>query len=137
MLLLVLCTRSTTQIFLVWIGSGVVLLGLYPVARSLDLLAAVGLTGTPALAALYLLCFFDIAIGLMVLCMRRKWLWGVQILVVLGYTLLITAALPELWLHPFGPLLKNLPILRSSGRRDTRLLAYRLGLEARPSRVPQ
>jgi DoxX-like protein len=86
-------------------------LGLYPVAWSLDLLAAVGLTGTPALAALYLLSFFDIAMGLMVLCMRGAWLWGVQILVVLGYTLVVTAALPELWLHPFGPLLKNLPIL--------------------------
>ena len=95
----------------VWIGSGVVSLGLYPVARSLDLLAAVGLTGTPALAALYLLSLFDIAMGLMVLCMRGAWLWGVQILVVLGYTLIVTAALPELWLHPFGPLLKNLPIL--------------------------
>jgi uncharacterized protein YbjT (DUF2867 family) len=96
---------------LVWIGSGVVSLGLYPVARNLDLLAAVGLTGRPALAALYFLSLFDIAIGLLVLCMRRKWLWGVQILVVLGYTLVVTAALPEFWLHPFGPLLKNLPIL--------------------------
>ncbi len=96
---------------LVWIGSGVVSLGLYPVDRSLDLLAAVGLAGTPALAALYLLSLFDIAMGLMVLCMRGAWLWGVQILVVLGYTLIVTAALPELWLHPFGPLLKNLPIL--------------------------
>ena len=34
-----------------------------------------------------------------------------SIVVVLGYTLIVTAALPELWLHPFGPLLKNLPIL--------------------------
>lgn len=70
-----------------------------------------GLTGTPALAALYLLSLFDVAMGLMVLCLRGAWLWGVQILVVLGYTLIVTAALPELWLHPFGPLLKNLPIL--------------------------
>jgi hypothetical protein len=29
----------------------------------------------------------------------------------LGYTALITVFLPEFWLHPYGPLLKNLPML--------------------------
>jgi len=28
-----------------------------------------------------------------------------------GYTLLLSVALPGLWLDPFGPLLKNLPIM--------------------------
>jgi uncharacterized protein YbjT (DUF2867 family) len=35
----------------------------------------------------------------------------VQVIVVLGYTLVIGAALPRLWLDPLGPLLKNLPVL--------------------------
>lgn len=34
-----------------------------------------------------------------------------QLLVVVGYTVVIGLALPELWLDPLGPLLKNLPIL--------------------------
>ncbi len=31
--------------------------------------------------------------------------------VVLGYTIALSVAAPALWLDPFGPLLKNLPIL--------------------------
>jgi hypothetical protein len=27
------------------------------------------------------------------------------------YTLIITLRMPEFWLHPYGPLLKNLPML--------------------------
>ncbi len=34
-----------------------------------------------------------------------------QMVVVLAYTLVIGVALPQLWLDPLGPLLKNLPIL--------------------------
>ena len=32
-------------------------------------------------------------------------------LLILGYSVIIAIYLPEFWLHPFGPLLKNLPIL--------------------------
>lgn len=35
----------------------------------------------------------------------------VQLAVVLGYTLVIGFALPQLWLDPLGPLLKNLPVM--------------------------
>lgn len=35
----------------------------------------------------------------------------VQLVVVFGYTVVIGCALPQLWLDPLGPLLKNLPIL--------------------------
>ena len=31
--------------------------------------------------------------------------------VVAGYTLVIGIALPQLWLDPLGPLIKNIPIL--------------------------
>lgn len=34
-----------------------------------------------------------------------------QVLVIAGYTVVIGWALPQLWLEPLGPLLKNLPIL--------------------------
>jgi uncharacterized protein YbjT (DUF2867 family) len=93
----------------IWIGSGLV--SLDPEGPGLGLLASLGLTGTGALITLYGLSLADIAMGVMTLLLRRRWLWGLQILVVLGYTLTVSAFLPELWLHPFGPVLKNLPIL--------------------------
>ena len=30
---------------------------------------------------------------------------------ILAYTVLITWRLPEFWWHPYGPVLKNLPLL--------------------------
>jgi hypothetical protein len=35
----------------------------------------------------------------------------VQTIVIAGYTIAFTVALPSLWLDPLGPLLKNLPII--------------------------
>lgn len=54
----------------------------------------------------------DLAVALLLLTDRRgiKAMIG-QLLVVLGYTCLLGFAMPSLWLDPFGPLLKNLPIL--------------------------
>ena len=54
----------------------------------------------------------DIALGVAIyLVRRRRWLWRMQIALILGYSAIIAVWLPELWLHPFGPLLKNLPML--------------------------
>ena len=54
----------------------------------------------------------DIAFGILVLLTRRPaWAWSVQIAVVLVYSAIITWRLPALWLEPFGPVAKNLPIL--------------------------
>jgi hypothetical protein len=50
-------------------------------------------------------------LGMATFLWNGKWLWRTQIALVLGYTALISLFLPELWLHPFGPVLKNLPIL--------------------------
>jgi hypothetical protein len=94
---------------LVWVGSGVVSLGLYPVAESLALLARVGFS---SLFVLYGAALLDIAIGVAILALkRRKWLWRLQMALIAGYSVIIALWLPELWLHPFGPLLKNLPML--------------------------
>ena len=54
----------------------------------------------------------DLALGIATLVMRRRRaLWIAQMALMAGYTLLITVFLPEFWLHPYGPLLKNLPML--------------------------
>ena len=95
-----------------WIVTGVVSMGLYPVDDSLALLARAGLHGGIALAALYLGAGLDLAFGVATVTMRRRlWLYRAQLLLIAGYTAIITLWLPEFWLHPYGPILKNLPIL--------------------------
>ena len=95
---------------IVWIATAIVSLA-YPLADSLALLARVGLTGNAALAALYGGAVLDLAVGIAILALRRRWVWTLQLVVVLGYTALVTVFLPEQWLNPFGPVLKNLPML--------------------------
>jgi uncharacterized protein YbjT (DUF2867 family) len=101
------------SIAIMWIVSGVVSLGLYPVDASLRLLATVGITSEPlAYAALYGAAALDVALGVATIAMRdRRLLWLGQIAVVMAYTLIISIRLPHLWLEPFGPILKNLPVL--------------------------
>lgn len=54
----------------------------------------------------------DIAIAVMLLLDRNAARVAVvQIAVVLGYTAAIGLALPQLWLDPLGPLLKNFPVM--------------------------
>lgn len=83
----------------------------WPHAESLDWLAQCGLPrawGTPILLAASLL---DAIMGVTVLLARRSWIWPLQVGLVLGYTAIMSLCLPQFWLHPFGPLSKNLPLL--------------------------
>jgi uncharacterized protein YbjT (DUF2867 family) len=96
----------------VWIASGIVSLGLFPVDESYALLARAGLTGQLATLALYGAAALDLAFGIATLALaRRRVLWIAQAAVIMLYTLIITVTMPEYWLHPFGPVLKNLPML--------------------------
>lgn len=104
-------TLLRISIALVWIGSGVVSLGLYPVRESYALLARAGISDAWAGAALYAGAALDLLLGMAALLSRRRWLWVVQAITILTYTVIITFSLPEFWLHPFGPVLKNLPLL--------------------------
>jgi uncharacterized protein YbjT (DUF2867 family) len=95
-----------------WLIAAIVSMGLYPVDDSLRLLRDIGVT--PALAPILLMgaIAIDLAFGILTLLPKRhRWLWTAQIAVVITYTLIISWRLPELWLEPFGPVAKNLPIL--------------------------
>jgi hypothetical protein len=99
---------------LVWLWTAAVSLGLYPRAGSLQLLAAAGVPEPLRHAALYGAGLLDLAFGVLTLLpdgRRPRWLWRAQGLLVLGYTVVITLRLPEYWLHPYGPISKNLPFL--------------------------
>lgn len=94
----------------VWLATAAVSFGLYPVADSLDLLARTGLTGPLALVMLYGAALLDLLLGIATLWRPGRWLWWSQLALMGFYTAMITLRLPEFWLHPYGPVLKNLPI---------------------------
>lgn len=75
-----------------WLAAGGV-----PAAAQEALLPAASVTGA--------------VIGLLLLLRQRRWLWALQLGLVAGGTLALSICLPQLWLHPFGPLSKNLPLL--------------------------
>lgn len=93
----------------IWIVTGV--LSIYTRQDSMNLLVRVGLHGFPALVVLYLAAALDILLGLLTLMRVGKLLWMMQAFLIIAYTVIIALRLPEFLLHPFGPMLKNLPIL--------------------------
>jgi hypothetical protein len=96
----------------VWIWTGIVSFGVFPVEESYQLLAKTGVTGALAPVMLYGAAALDILFGIATLALkRRRWLWLAQISLILLYTVIITIKLPEFWLHPYGPLIKNIPML--------------------------
>jgi len=101
-----------TSMAVMWIVTGVVSIWFYPVQDSFDLLARTGVPPILQPLALYGAGALDILLG--VLCFvpyRRRLVWLAQIALILFYTVVITLRLPEFWMHPYGPILKNLPIL--------------------------
>jgi len=95
----------------VWIGTAIVSSGLFPVADSLALLERVGVHGALAWMLLYGAAGLDLLLGLATLVWPHRPLWWCQIALIVFYSALISWRLPEYWLHPYGPLLKNLPML--------------------------
>ncbi len=54
----------------------------------------------------------DILIGFWLLSKYQlKWCLKFQISVIIFYSILLSFIAPEFWLHPFGPITKNLPII--------------------------
>lgn len=95
----------------VWLVTGVLSLGIFPQRESLELLEHVGMHGAVAQTALYSSAGLDILLGILTIARPSQMLWRSQAALVLSYSIIIAFCLPWYWLHPFGPMLKNLPIL--------------------------
>lgn len=103
---------ARASLAVLWIVTGVVSLGVYPLQSSYALLQRAGVPQALQPLALYGAALLDIALGLLALAPRRMpWLWAAQAGLMLGYTAIVSWRLPEFWLHPYGPILKNLPLL--------------------------
>jgi uncharacterized protein YbjT (DUF2867 family) len=96
---------------LLWVITGRLGGGLYPVADSHRMLAEIGLIDLPADTALYGGASLDLLLGALLLARWRPVAVGAAMLATMAVFTLIAVPLPaEYWLHPFAPLLKNLPI---------------------------
>ena len=95
-----------------WFWAGIVSIWVHPLDDSYRMLAASGVPPWLAPLALYGAAAIDLLLGFLTLALpRRRLLWQVQFLLVLAYTAIIAVRLPEFLSHPFGPIVKNLPIL--------------------------
>lgn len=111
-------TLMKIALALVWIVTGVLSLGVYPTESSMALLREFGLSGGPATVALYSGGLIDLVLGVALLLAPLRsahWILAAQFALMAAYTLLISVQMPHWWLHPFGPILKNLPIFVGTG----------------------
>lgn len=77
-----------------------------------EVLAYGGITGTLANLSILSGSVLDVVIGVWLLVGKRlKVCYLLQMIVIVLYTLLLTAIKPDFWVHPFGPLTKNVPLL--------------------------
>jgi hypothetical protein len=95
---------------ILWIFTGVTSVFFAP-EIGYEVLTSGGIIGPTATTLIYLGSALDILIGLWVLTgWRLKPCCWLQLTVIISYSLLLTFIAPEYWLHPFGPLTKNIPI---------------------------
>ena len=97
---------------ILWLWSG-----LQPVLtapqESLQLLAQIGVPPALQQPLFYAASAWNVVLGMCCFTpfARGRALWGLQAATVAAYTLIVAWCLPQAWLHPFAPLIKNLPIL--------------------------
>ncbi|NRA72282.1 MAG: NAD-dependent dehydratase [Gammaproteobacteria bacterium] len=81
-----------------------------------DILSNANITGLVADVAIYFGGILDIILGLwFITSFKTKLCCMVQISVITTYTVLLTFIDASFWLHPFGPLTKNIPIIALIG----------------------
>jgi uncharacterized protein YbjT (DUF2867 family) len=101
-----------SSIALVWIVTAIVSAFVYPARASFDLLARSGIPPSLQPLMLYGASVFDLLLGVGILVLKkRRWLWRMQLALIGFYTVVIAFKLPEFLVHPYGPLIKNLPML--------------------------
>jgi hypothetical protein len=96
---------------MIWLITAGLSAGLAPLEDSLALLSPLGLSGNSAVLALFAAALLDAGFGLATLLRPGKRLWQMQAGLIVFYSIVIGLFLPAFWLHPFGPVLKNLAVL--------------------------
>jgi hypothetical protein len=95
---------------IIWSWTAYVSWFVFPQAESLDWLRRIGLTHQTYFWFVSA-CLFDFVMGLASAFFASRLLWCAQILTVFLYSIVIAFGLPEFFVHPFGPLIKNIAVL--------------------------
>ena len=103
--------RHRTALFLIWFVTGLLSLGLYPLDKSIELLGPLPVSEPIGRALVISGGLLDLLMALLIVIRPGTLLWKIQLVVVVFYTGMITILVPEYWLHPFGPVLKNLAVI--------------------------
>jgi hypothetical protein len=77
-----------------------------------EVLSQQGIVGAVVDACINAGSLLDAVIGIWLLSnFKMQWCYKFQIILIISYTILLTIIDASFWLHPFGPLTKNIPIL--------------------------
>jgi len=99
------------SIGVVWLFGGICSL-FFSQQAAYHWLTALGINSVWQPTLLYGASLLDILIGFAVLFNYKTYKIGIlQLLILIGYTFIITCKLPVLWLDPFGAIVKNLPFM--------------------------
>ena len=99
------------SIAFVWIWMAIVTAFLYEPAISISWLKQSVVPDGLVVLFLYGFCLFDLVLGLILFSRYLSIFYGIQLAAVTFFTLVIAFRIPELLLHPFGPISKNIPLL--------------------------
>jgi len=95
----------------VWITTAIISVFISP-EIGFSILSKVNIVGTQADFFVYGGSFLDLILGVWILSKKAiKLCCWIQAITILSYTLLLTLIDASFWVHPFGPLTKNIPIL--------------------------
>jgi hypothetical protein len=96
---------------LLWIWTGLTSIVFSP-EIGYKILAGASITGLVAEVAIYAGGILDILLGLWLLtAFKTKLCCITQVSMIIVYTALLTFIDSSFWLHPFGPITKNIPII--------------------------
>jgi hypothetical protein len=112
-------TEQTLRVSMaiVWLTEGLFPKILYVSPLETEVVMALGVSAATAVTLIHVAGALQMASGLGVLLLRGRalaWLLGALLAGLVLLPLLVTRTHPEMWVHPFGPLSKNFPILAGS-----------------------
>ncbi|MDP7593430.1 MAG: DoxX-like family protein [Litorilituus sp.] len=94
-----------------WIFTGITSIYFSPEV-GYEILESASITGVMADVSVYAGGALDIVIGLWLLTsIKIRLCCIIQVVIIVLYTMLLTFIDPSFWLHPFGPITKNFPII--------------------------
>ncbi len=101
--------RLRWSLVIVWLWTGIVSL-IEIDGQSRDLLAHTGLGDRPIQALIVSGAAVDIVLGLLMAIKPSRLVYICALGLMVVMTIVATITTPSLWLHPLGPLTKNIPI---------------------------